>query len=227
VPRKFVTPIDLAGFELQNAKIHVLASDPAGLVTGDKGLVWFNSTQNRLKYWNGSAAELKGTDSDLLQGQNSSYHLTRTNHTGTQLAATISDFNSAVRLNRIDQLLAAGADVAHGGFKITSLADGVAASDAATYGQVLTLANNQSFKAACRVATTANIASLAGGAPNTLDGVTLAANDRVLVKDQTTASTNGIYTVTTVGTGVNGTWARATDFDASAEVVPGSIIAVT
>jgi hypothetical protein len=56
--------------------------------------------------------------------------------------------------------------------------------------------------------------------------VTLVAGDRILVKDQTTASANGIYSVTTLGTGSNGTWARASDADLSAEMPPGTVITV-
>jgi len=82
------------------------------------------------------------------------------------------------------------------------------------------------FKASVRVATTANIASLDGGAPNTLDGITLAANDRILVKNQTTASQNGIYYVSTLGTGSNGTWTRATDADGAGELTSGAMVAV-
>ena len=82
------------------------------------------------------------------------------------------------------------------------------------------------YKASVRAATTANIASLAGGAPNTLDGVTLVANDRILVKDQTTGSQNGIYYVSTLGTGANGTWTRATDADQAGELTSGAIVAV-
>lgn len=82
------------------------------------------------------------------------------------------------------------------------------------------------YKASVRAATTANIASLAGGAPNTLDGVTLAANDRILVKDQTTGSQNGIYVVTTLGTGANGTWSRASDADQAGELTPGAVVMV-
>lgn len=82
------------------------------------------------------------------------------------------------------------------------------------------------YKASVRAATTANIANLAGGAPNTLDGVTLVANDRILVKDQTTGSQNGIYVVTTLGTGANGTWTRATDADGVGELTSGAIVAV-
>jgi hypothetical protein len=54
--------------------------------------------------------------------------------------------------------------------------------------------NGQAWKTPCRVATTANIAiSTALNAGDTIDGVTLAAGDRVLVKDQTTGSQNGIW----------------------------------
>lgn len=87
-------------------------------------------------------------------------------------------------------------------------------------------ATGNDFKASVRAATTANIASLAGGAPNTIDGVALAANDRVLVKDQATASQNGIYVVTTLGTGANGTWMRAVDSDGAGELTSGAVVAV-
>jgi len=63
-----------------------------------------------------------------------------------------------------------------------------------------------------RVATTANIADLAAGAPDTVDGVPLVAGDRILVKDQGTTSLNGIYYVETLGTGADGTWERARDW---------------
>lgn len=65
----------------------------------------------------------------------------------------------------------------------------------------------------CRVATTANITTLAGGAPDTVDGISLAAGDRVLVKDQSAGETNGIYVIDTLGTGSNGVWSRALDMD--------------
>ena len=77
------------------------------------------------------------------------------------------------------------------------------------------------WKTSVRAATTANV-TLAGSAPNVIDGVTLAVNDRVLVKDQSTASQNGIYVVTTVGTGANGTWTRSADFDTTNEAVTGA-----
>lgn len=209
--RLFGTDINLLKFALLNAKLHPISADPSGLGAGDEGLVWYNTTDDRFKYWNGTAAI------DVRDLANS---------TGNLTASRISDFDTQVRTSRLDQMAAPTADVALNGRKITGLADGSAGTDAATYGQVLALINNQVFKAPVRAATTANIASLAGGAPNTLDGVTLAANDRILVKDQTTGSTNGIYVVTTLGTGANGTWNRATDADSAAELPPGSIVVV-
>ncbi len=60
-------------------------------------------------------------------------------------------------------------------------------------------------------ASQADIADLVAGAPDTLDGVALAAGDRVLVKAQTDPIENGIYVVATLGTGSDGVWARALD----------------
>jgi hypothetical protein len=74
-----------------------------------------------------------------------------------------------------------------------------------------------SFKQPVRLATTANI-TLSG--TQTIDGVSAVAGDRVLVKDQSTASQNGIYVV------ASGAWARATDFDTSAEAIPSVVIPV-
>jgi hypothetical protein len=71
-------------------------------------------------------------------------------------------------------------------------------------------------KDSVRAATTANITL---SAPQTIDGVSVIAGDRVLVKNQTTTSANGIYVVAA------GAWTRATDFDAWSEV-PGAIVAV-
>jgi phage-related tail fiber protein len=68
-----------------------------------------------------------------------------------------------------------------------------------------------------RAATTANI-TLSG--TQTVDGVSLVANDRVLVKDQTTGSANGIYTVSA------GAWARAADADDNTELTSGLAVTV-
>jgi hypothetical protein len=85
---------------------------------------------------------------------------------------------------------------------------------------------NLDYKQATRVVTVTNVV-LSGGAPATVDGVSLATNDRVLVTGQTTASQNGIYDVATVGTGSNGTWVRTPDANATGEILAGMIVMVT
>lgn len=73
-------------------------------------------------------------------------------------------------------------------------------------------------RAPCRVATVSNIASLAGGAPLSHDGVSLTLSDRVLVRSQSTPSQNGIYQVSIPGSGSNGTWIRAADADTAGDL---------
>ena len=70
-------------------------------------------------------------------------------------------------------------------------------------------------KDACRAASTANV-NIAS-APATLDGVTLASGDRILLKNQTTASENGIY----IFNGTGNALTRSTDADEDAEVTQG------
>jgi hypothetical protein len=72
-------------------------------------------------------------------------------------------------------------------------------------------------KAPVRVATTANI-GLFG--LQTIDGVALSAGDRVLVKNQTSGSANGIYTASV------GAWSRALDFNGTRDVVQGTAVLV-
>ena len=77
------------------------------------------------------------------------------------------------------------------------------------------------FKDSVRVATTANISL--SSAPAAIDGVTLSSDDRVLVKDQSTGSQNGLY----VFNGSGSAMTRATDADANAEVTSGMFTFVT
>lgn len=73
------------------------------------------------------------------------------------------------------------------------------------------------YKAPCRVATTGPI-TLSG--LQTIDGVTVVADDRVLVKDQATRSDNGIYIAAA------GVWERAKDCDGSGDAVKGTRVYV-
>ena len=85
---------------------------------------------------------------------------------------------------------------------------------------------NLDYKQATRVVTIANI-TLSGGAPATVDGISLSVNDRILVTAQSTGSQNGIYKVATVGSGSTGTWVRTTDANDTGEIEAGMIIMVT
>ncbi len=82
---------------------------------------------------------------------------------------------------------------------------------------IVTALNRLDYKQSVLAATTASIA-LSG--LQTLDGVTLAAGDRVLVKNQVNAVDNGLYVVAT------GAWKRATDADENSEVTPGLTVTV-
>lgn len=82
------------------------------------------------------------------------------------------------------------------------------------------------YKQAVRVITVTNV-TLSGGAPATVDGVNLVADDRVLVAGQNTGSQNGLYYVQTVGAGNNGTWVRTTDGNETGEIEAGMIVMVT
>mgnify|MGYP003121878410 len=108
----------------------------------------------------------------------------------------ISDFDTGVQANRLDQMAAPTGSVSLNSQTITNLADPVNASDAATKSFVEATSQGLDVKDSCVAATTANITiSTALNNGDTLDGVTLSTNDRVLVKDQSTASENGIYVV--------------------------------
>jgi phage-related tail fiber protein len=85
---------------------------------------------------------------------------------------------------------------------------------------------NLDYKQSTRAVTVANVV-LTGGAPSSVDGVSLIRGDRILVTGQTTGSQNGIYKVSVVGSGTNGTWIRTKDSDQTGEVEAGMIVMVT
>jgi len=127
-------------------------------------------------------------------------------------SSKISDLAATVQAYRLDQFAAPTADVSINSQKLTNVATPVNDTDAANKAYVDAARSGLDVKVSVRAATTANI-TLSG--TQTIDGVSVIAGDRVLVKDQTSASQNGIYVV------ASGSWSRATDADTSAEVTPG------
>ena len=125
--------------------------------------------------------------------------------------------------------------------RIKNLAEPQFPQDAATKNYVDTLAEGLHIHEACHVATQASLETITGGtvaynngtdgvgafltlsvAVTTIDGHPLTNGDRILVKNQTPAARNGIYTWATGGTILT----RATDFDTGAEIAGGDFVFV-
>ncbi len=105
--------------------------------------------------------------------------------------------------------------------KIVNLADPSANSDAANKQYVDTVARGLQWKAPARAASTATVTLASPGA--TLDGVALAANDRILLKNQTAAAENGLYLWSASGSAL----VRTVDADTNGELAPGTAVSVT
>lgn len=197
--KKILVSYDFSQNEIQNVRLQNLAADPASPADGQ---VWYNTTTGKLMVRQG------GVNVDVTA---------RANHSGTQLASTISDFDAAVQAFGLDQLATPVSAVNFNGQRITSLAEPVAATDAATKGYVDAAVNGTDWKQSVRAATTGNI-TLSG--LQTVDGISLAAGDRVLVKNQTTGSENGLYVV------ASGAWSRSSDADTAAKFTAGLSVMV-
>ncbi len=128
-------------------------------------------------------------------------------------ASKISDFDSTVQANRLDEMAAPTSAVDFNSQRITGVSDPTGAQDAATKSYVDAVKTGLDVKDSVKVATTANI-TLSG--TQTIDGVSVSADERVLVKSQSDASENGIYDCKA------GAWARSSDFDSNTEVTSGA-----
>ena len=204
----------LKAAKILNVLIDPVASDDTGLGIGQ---LWFNTTSNFFKGYDGTNKfsllrdDLAATITGVLTFNPSSGTVPfSVNGTHTSVVTNLN-------ADRVDGYHAAeaatastlGARDASGNLTVaTPTSDG----HAATKAYVDSIAAGQDWKDSCRVATTANI-TLSG--TQTIDGVAVVADDRVLVKDQTTASQNGIYVCAA------GAWSRASDADADAEVTSG------
>jgi len=106
---------------------------------------------------------------------------------------------------------------------VTLNADPTEALQAATKQYVDAVAEGLHVHASVKAATTSNIdLSTDLEAGDVIDGVTLVAGDRVLVKNQSTTSQNGIYVASTSGAAV-----RASDYNTAGEIDPGDFFFVT
>ena len=144
-------------------------------------------------------------------GNGSAVTIARSDHThGTPTHNNAA--HSAINLNA---LAAPTADLGIGGFKLINVGDPQTGTDATNKQYVDNVSAGLSWKIRARAASTANIAALSGLAA--IDGVTPIANDRILVKNQTTANQNGIYLAQ------SGAWTRSTDADSEADLVNAAV----
>jgi hypothetical protein len=136
---------------------------------------------------------------------------------------------------RLDQITAPTAAVGMNSQKLTSLADGTAATDAVTKQQLDAASAGLDPKASVRLATTAALPAYTGtgtltasaNGALTVDGVAVAVNDRILVKNEATGARNGPYTVSATGSaGAPWVLVRSSDADTSAEVNAGMFLFV-
>lgn len=143
----------------------------------------------------------------------------RATHTGTQLAATISDLTTAVRANRLDQMAAPAASVDLNGQRLTNGALPVAQTDVITKEYADALRAGLLLKAdPVRVMVDTNVNINAPGA--VLDSAALGVDDRVLLTGQTSANDNGIY----LFKGAAVPMVRAADANTSAEMRSGTAV---
>ena len=105
--------------------------------------------------------------------------------------------------------------------KITNLAAPSASGDVANKSYVDSVATGLlQFKQSVEAASTANVS--VSSAPTTIDGITLASGNRVLLKNQSNAVQNGVYVFTAAASPLT----RSTDTDADAEVTSGMFLFV-
>lgn len=191
--------LDLGGNALNNATFQILSADPGSPFAGQ---FWFNSSSRTLKFYDGVAVQSVGV-----------------------LSTPLNNFATP------------GGSVSLGGYRLTTLADPSSASDAATKNYVDAVAAGLSIRDSVLCASTAALpantyANGSGGVGATLtaaangallvDGQSPAAGARVLVKNEASSASNGIYAVTQAGDSTHPyILTRAADFNSSTNILTG------
>jgi hypothetical protein len=224
---KFLTNIDLNKNQIINATFEVLATNP--LTNLFDGRMYFDSAEGVIKIYDETAAAWRkivagydGVTAGVISGGTHALSLTITedngqitvtpnlatsSNAGLLTAAFFTDLTNATDAATINTL------AKRDGSGNISVATPTQAGHAATKGYVDSARQGLDVKQSVRAATT-GVINLSSDLENndTIDGVTLATGNRVLVKNQSTASQNGIYVVQTSGAAV-----RATDANGTAD----------
>lgn len=224
--QKFLTNIDLNQNQLINATFEALATNPS---TGNfEGRMYFNTATFSLMVYANAAWRKTVHSITSGGGEGIAEALTVSESNGTvTLTLNVADADSAGLLsaaffgdlNGATSSATANKLVKRDGNGNISVATPTDDGHAATKGYVDAARSGLDVKASVRVATTAAInlsSDLEAG--DVIDGVTLVAGDRVLVKHQGTASENGIYVAVAAEAGAA---SRADDANTSAKVTTG------
>lgn len=221
------TPLDGS---VTNAKVATgISSDK--LIDGTTNGVYTLTERSKLAGIS-AGATVNSTDASLRD---------RSTHTGTQSADTITNgttngvftqvektklggiatgatnyTDTNARANRLDQFAVPTASLNVNSQLITNVLTPVSGTDAANKNYVDASRQGIDFKESVQAASAVGV-NLALTGLLVVDGYQTVAGDRVLAKNQTTASANGIYTAAA------GAWTRATDADTSAEVSSGML----
>lgn len=225
---RFLTNLNLTQNAIVNGKFEVVGSDPN---TGNfEGRLIYNSTEKTIKYFDGTgwrkaivSVSAVGTSSAAITINESNGSITiepnlaSSSQAGVMSAADKAKLDNASSSDGFSTLVIR--DV-NGRFQVAEPSNPL---DAANKAYVDAARSGLDVKQSVHVATTGPI-NLATDleAGDYIDNHQLQAGDRVLVKDQVTASENGIYVAV-----VSGAASRATDADSSAEVTSGMFTFVT
>ncbi len=220
--RKFLTAIDLVKNELQNPAIHNLAAAPSAPV---KGQMYFDTVSNVLYWWNGTTW-VASSGSTVAYGSvpaETTFGLARADGVATSVARSDHTHGSPLHDNaahaavNLSALAVPIANVSWGNFGITNLASPGNPNDAVNKAYVDNAIAGLSWKDSVRVASQGS-SQFATTGLFAIDGVTLVAGDRVLLRNQTTTpAENGIWVA------ASGAWARPADADTGAELVGAAV----
>jgi hypothetical protein len=218
--QKFVTNIDLNQNQLIKGTFEVLSTDPNTNLFD--GRMIFNSTEGTIKVYDLTASAWRkmitgvssaGSQSSALTINESNGLISITPNLATSASAGLMSASDFLKLSDATSEATANKLVIRDGNSQAKFGTPTDANHAATKAYVDAARSGLDVKASVRAATTAPVLLASGlEAGDVIDAVTLVAGDRVLVKNQSTASENGIYVVQASGSAV-----RATDANGTAD----------